>query len=302
MSRLNILLTGYSIADEILSRSSSTAAKIGHDTIRYVAADFEIWTGVGKTGTKLTITTDFVLSAEDTKKTTDAGVPIYTKLAIVNGAYLGISLYITYKTCGDYTSIENIKEFAANILSPLTGTVSANTTYKIPEGERVYTCVIPKAFLAASSGGPFILTLTTEISGKETVLIPILITGSTTLPKSLVFTVYVDAVGNVYSDCIDVMMALTGERIHKKVIPGTTPAAAGGTVSVAHGLDNAKILNINGSFVSDTLVVPFGRIEPTGTRTACILPYINGANLDINASDTCTYLSKAFKCVIEYME
>jgi len=112
MSRLNILLTGYSIADEIINRTSSASLKIGHDLIRYVLADFEIWTGASKTGTKLALTSDFTLSGEDTAYSTLAGVPIYTKLAIVNGAYHSTNLYITYKTIGDYTSVENVSEIA----------------------------------------------------------------------------------------------------------------------------------------------------------------------------------------------
>lgn len=110
MAKLNYLSTGYTITDETVSRTSSTALRIGHDLIK--ATGFEIWTGSGKTGTQLTLTTDYVLSAEATDYTTKVGSTIYTKLAIVNGAYLNTTLYISYVTVGDYASVENVKELS----------------------------------------------------------------------------------------------------------------------------------------------------------------------------------------------
>ena len=65
MPRLDVLLTGYDITDEIIERTSSTALALGHDTIRGTA-DLEIWTGAGGTGTQLALTTDYTVSDEDT--------------------------------------------------------------------------------------------------------------------------------------------------------------------------------------------------------------------------------------------
>jgi hypothetical protein len=110
--KLNKLLTGYQITDEVINRTSSAALPLEHDTIRFVAADFEIWTGAGKTGTKLTLTTDYVLAGENETFTTESGVPIYTTLAIVNGAYQNIDIYGTYKTIGDFASVDNVREAA----------------------------------------------------------------------------------------------------------------------------------------------------------------------------------------------
>ena len=104
MARLNVLLTGYDITDEIIERTSSTALALGHDTIRGTA-DLEIWTGAGGTGTQLALTTDYTVSDEDADLSTEAGVSIYTKLAIVNGTYHNVDLYVTYKTIGDYSSV-----------------------------------------------------------------------------------------------------------------------------------------------------------------------------------------------------
>ena len=104
MPRLDVLLTGYDIPDEIIERTSSTALALGHDTIRGTA-DLEIWTGAGGTGTQLALTTDYTVSDEDTDLSTESGVSIYTKLAIVNGTYHNVDLYVTYKTIGDYSSV-----------------------------------------------------------------------------------------------------------------------------------------------------------------------------------------------------
>ena len=112
MARLNVLLTGYDITDEVIERTSSTALALGHDTIRGTA-DLEIWTGAGGTGTQLALTTDYTVSDEDTDLSTEAGVSIYTKLAIVNGTYHNVDLYATYKTIGDYASAETVRAFDA---------------------------------------------------------------------------------------------------------------------------------------------------------------------------------------------
>lgn len=125
MARLDFLSTGYSIIDETLTRTSSTALRIGHDLI--LGTGFEIWTGANKTGTKLTITTDYVLNAEIAKYTTEVGSPVYSKLSIVNGTYLNTTLYITYTTVGDMGSVANVKEIAWPVYKTAAQWTSANT-------------------------------------------------------------------------------------------------------------------------------------------------------------------------------
>lgn len=110
MARYNFLASGYPISDERLTRTSSTASKIGHDL--FMATGFEIWTGAGKTGTKLTLTTDYSYNGENTVYTAKVGVTVYTKLAIVNGAYQNIPLYLTYTTVGDLSNVENTLDIA----------------------------------------------------------------------------------------------------------------------------------------------------------------------------------------------
>lgn len=134
MAKLNYLSTGYTITDETVSRTSSTASRIGHDLIK--ATGFEIWTGSGKTGTQLTLTTDYVLSAEATDYTTKVGSTIYTKLAIVNGAYLNTTLYISYVTVGDYASVENVKELSWDTCKTAAQWTSDNTILGLGETGR----------------------------------------------------------------------------------------------------------------------------------------------------------------------
>ncbi len=107
MALLNKLLTGHVITDEVINRASSTAAVLAHDTIRGTA-NLVVRTGAGGTGTLLSLTTDYTVSAEDTRLTTEAGITIYTKLAIVNATYQNVNLYVSYKSVGDYAKAENL--------------------------------------------------------------------------------------------------------------------------------------------------------------------------------------------------
>lgn len=112
-TKLNKLLTGHTITDELFIRTGSTALGLEHDTIRGTT-DLEIWTGAGKTGTKLTITTDYTVSDTDTALSTEAGVTIYTKVAIVNGTYQNVNLYANYKTIGDYNDADDVNTLYLN--------------------------------------------------------------------------------------------------------------------------------------------------------------------------------------------
>lgn len=223
MARYNFLTTGYTITDEVINRSSATAYRIGHDLIK--ATGFVVRTGAGGTGTLLTLTTDYVLSVESTDHSTAVGSTIYTKLAIVNGAYHNTDLYVTYTTVGDLGSVENTKEIADNVIYPLTAAISANTTYTVAEGASCYTVIIPKAYLIAASGGPYTLTITTGVAATETVKIPISITGITPV-RGLQFNVFVDSSGNVMSDAI-----ITSPLEYTMIITGTTTNPTKGTVS-----------------------------------------------------------------------
>jgi hypothetical protein len=92
----------------------------------------------------------------------------------------------------------------AGVINPLVAVASANTTYTIATGERIQTCIIPKAYLLASTTASVLLTITTGVGGKETVVIPISGSGDTIDSPSLMFNIYIDSTGNVYSEAWDV--------------------------------------------------------------------------------------------------
>lgn len=144
MARLNVLLTGYEITDYLFERTSSTALALDHDTIRGTA-DLEIWTGAGGTGTQLALTTDYTVSDEDTDLSTEAGVSIYTKLAIVNGTYHNVDLYATYKTIGDYNSTSSVRLVQIG-LKEITGnyTVTADDRTIIVNTASAVTITLPE--------------------------------------------------------------------------------------------------------------------------------------------------------------
>ena len=114
MARLNKLLTGHQITDEVINRTSSASLPLGHDTI--LQTGVVVRTAAGGGGTLLTLTTDYTLGSADSRLTTEAGQNVYTKLAIVNGAYQSTNLYVTYKTVGDYGSVETIYAVASEIV------------------------------------------------------------------------------------------------------------------------------------------------------------------------------------------
>lgn len=117
MARLNKLLTGHQITDEVINRTSSASLPLGHDTI--LQTGVVVRTAAGGGGTLLTLTTDYTLGSADSRLTTEAGQNVYTKLAIVNGAYQSADLYVTYKTVGDCSSVESINKSAVDIVYPV---------------------------------------------------------------------------------------------------------------------------------------------------------------------------------------
>ena len=87
-----------------------------------------------------------------------------------------------------------------NTVVPLSAAISGNTTYNtIPNVQGLYTVWIPVAYLKASAGGPFTLTLSTGVAGKSSVTVPIAASGDTITSTDLLFDVYVDGAGNLSS-------------------------------------------------------------------------------------------------------
>lgn len=151
MPRLNKLLTGHDITDEVINRTSSTSLKLDHDTM--LASSVVVRTAAGGGGTLLTLTTDYTLGNEDTDLSTEVGggAHVYTTLAVVNGAYHSTDLYVTYKTVGDYASVESVQEING-VNSVLSKTVTtADVTLTEAECLACGTLVLSGALTGARS-------------------------------------------------------------------------------------------------------------------------------------------------------
>lgn len=105
MPFLDKLLTGHTITDEAIYRTNSTALALNHATIRTTASTV-VRTAKAGGGTLLVLNTDYTISEADTALGTEAGVAVYRKIAIINGTYQNVKLYVSYKTCGDYVNAE----------------------------------------------------------------------------------------------------------------------------------------------------------------------------------------------------
>jgi hypothetical protein len=92
---------------------------------------------------------------------------------------------------------------SANVLA-LAGFLASNASFVLPAIASLYKVSIPTSLLVASSGGPFVLTLTTGKSGTSSVYVPIAANGDTLQSPSLLFNIYVDSAGNVASDSFSV--------------------------------------------------------------------------------------------------
>ena len=112
--KLNMNLDGIQITDEIKNDVGSGTFLLDHDTF-FGDEDFEIWTGPGKTGTKLVQNGDYVLELEDTRLSGLCQRPVYTAVRVITPTYQQGQIYVTYKTIGDYndaTVLNSILEAA----------------------------------------------------------------------------------------------------------------------------------------------------------------------------------------------
>jgi len=103
----------------------------------------------------------------------------------------------------------------------------------------------------------------------------------------------------------DFITATSGERIHKKIIRGTTPAINAG-VSYAHGLDATKIISVNGLItIGDGVTkMPFGFRQSTGGTQLQVTMQTGALNIYLEASQDATgnATNRPFVAVIEYYE
>jgi len=91
-----------------------------------------------------------------------------------------------------------------NEIIAISGTTSSNRTITLyfnastQNGVKSYKVYIPSASLVAGSGGPYTLTITTGLG--TSVGVPIIENGLTPTLRNLLFSIYVDSLGNVSSD------------------------------------------------------------------------------------------------------
>lgn len=100
-------------------------------------------------------------------------------------------------TLGIATLSDLVRPITIEPVQPITGQIGVNTTYTISSVATIKTIWIPAAYLVASAGGPFTLTITTGAG--TTVKVPIAAFGDTISSGDLLFDVQIDASGNVIS-------------------------------------------------------------------------------------------------------
>jgi len=174
--------------------------------------------------------------------------------------------------------------FTGNTVYPLTGTVSSDTTYTISVYPQMMTVIIPKAYLVASSGGPYTLTLTTGVSGKETVIVPIASVYYSITSNSLRFGVYIDSEGNVTSDDFSISAYSTGDLGCSLFFSGARVGLAYTTRASGYTKTKNKctfylfyLLSSKGSSVGNATIesLPFNVKNNTGLYIPCTVAVSN---------------------------
>ena len=97
------------ITDEELNTTTDYTYEFNHDF--FFADDLEIWTAAGKTGTKLTLDTDFYLSDISEKLSIKTGYNTYGSITLKDDTYHNTTLYLNYTVCADLVDANDINEF-----------------------------------------------------------------------------------------------------------------------------------------------------------------------------------------------
>ena len=86
-------------------------------------------------------------------------------------------------------------------LIKIIGAIGKNRTVKLyrASADKLYSILVPAATLKASAGGPFSVTLTTGVSGKSNIIIPISPSADTISSGNLLFDINIDSAGNISS-------------------------------------------------------------------------------------------------------
>lgn len=103
--KINLDLAGTNsdngIADELKTDVGSSAFDLDHDRFFGTAALLRIWTGVGETGTQLTLNTDYTMQGLDSDLTAEAIAQVWSQIKIENVAYQTGDLYFNYHAVAD---------------------------------------------------------------------------------------------------------------------------------------------------------------------------------------------------------
>lgn len=302
MARFNVLLSGYSVVDETLNRSGSTAAPIGHDYI--IGTSYEIWTGAGKTGTKLVLNTDYTLNNKNDyySASSQANTDIYTKVSIINGTYQNTTLYQTYTTIGDMLSLENIREVVIGNTAVVTG------NYTIPESVgRVLVNTANAVTLTISADHPLYKRIEIQRLVASTNAVTVARSGSETINGATSFITHgEEASSKLNKNIIELIKTgstewtwtsgivsgsttgkswkkdHTGYSIYRYVT--TLASGAGQVTTVTHGLNNTRITGVvGGSFYygSSGNRFPLNYIAEDGTRGAHVSVIITNTGIVI---------------------
>jgi hypothetical protein len=180
------------------------------------------------------------------------------------------------------------------------GTINANRTLTLLQpdsasvGRKKYTVIITPQ---ASSGGPFTVTLTTGVSGKQNVVIPIIKSADTLLSGILQFDIFVDSAGNVSSNSFLVRGSNSyGEYVKRsdktmtcRFTSGTLSTATGGPSGGIYYTTPTVILAFPEAFSAIPWVIPtvkrgttaltWGEVENGTTNTTVPMVVLSTSNV-----------------------
>ena len=291
--RINFNESGHEVVDEVVTRSSSTPERIGHDLIKFTG--FNVWTGPGMTGTQLVVGTHFSLSVKDEKRSTRVGFALFTLFAVTDAAYLNVPLYLTYTTCGDYLSVENIGEAALPSINLFTTDAVDLSDMKIRE-RRLYRRMAATSTTQIALSAPG-----TTIEGRSELRLYGQYSYAILERVSATEFVVVDLKDEyVWDTSTGAKVRRRWGQLNEKEIITLTPPSAGSGRYILHGLDVEKIVSFSGSFYSSVSGnrFPLGFISNDGTRAGLVGLYVNSTAVVLDADVTLSAVYTTLPCEI----
>lgn len=172
IDRIEKDITGIAFLDELHTNVGASAYSINHDYF-WGGADLEIWTGAGKSGTRLTegAGNDYTLGGDTTTRatalTTESGKTVYKTVTIVNVTYQTGNLYFNGEYIADDNRWDDVmyrhRHVNANDLSADHTIVATDRydLYRVTTGSSLKTITLP----TASSMDDQVLKIRKEDSG-----------------------------------------------------------------------------------------------------------------------------------------